>query len=190
MQTALPGTGSHSLQFGGCANFPALCGATLNQTEHRRISFFSTKLGSFVYTDDINGLSLPGTSFRGLSDTILNEGIWWLNIMNATKEEIDILSKVFSFHQLTAEDIKAQETVEKVESFKQYYFCSIRSFYNDDEDGGRDLKPTNLYAVVLRGGILSFAFGPSEHAANVQKRIARLGIGAPLSGNWICYALM
>lgn len=191
MQNNLSGVGSQSLQFREWAHYPATSGTTGNQTDQMRISFFSTKLDSFVYIDDINGLLLPGTLFHDFSDTGFSEGIWWLNILNPTDEEIDILSKVFSIHQLTIEDIKTREAIEKVETFKQYYFCSIRSFYKDeDKDGGSNLEPTNLYAIVFGGGILSFAFGQSEHAANVRKRVGRLGTGAPLSGNWICYALI
>lgn len=53
---------------------------------------------------------------------------FWLDILNPTEEEMKVLSKAFSIHPLTTEDIFLGETREKVELFKDYYFVCFRSF--------------------------------------------------------------
>ncbi|KIX07441.1 uncharacterized protein Z518_02094 [Rhinocladiella mackenziei CBS 650.93] len=163
-------------------------GTPISQSESPRISLFLTRIGSFIHAENLDNLLSHQTSFRDASNMALfTKETWWLDILNPTDDEIDTVSETFSLHQLTTEDIKTREAVEKVESFKQYYFCSFRSFYQDNE---ANVKPTNLYVVVLKWGVVTFAFGQSQHAANVRKRIGKLDDGAPLSGHWICYALI
>lgn len=53
---------------------------------------------------------------------------FWLDVLNPTEEEMKVLSKAFSIHPLTTEDIFLGETREKVELFKDYYFICFRSF--------------------------------------------------------------
>lgn len=53
---------------------------------------------------------------------------FWLDVLNPTEEEMKVISKAFSIHPLTTEDIFLGETREKVELFKDYYFICFRSF--------------------------------------------------------------
>ncbi|OBZ70150.1 hypothetical protein A0H81_09726 [Grifola frondosa] len=43
---------------------------------------------------------------------------WWLDVLSPTDEEMKLLSKVFSIHPLTTEDIQMEETREKIELFR------------------------------------------------------------------------
>lgn len=52
---------------------------------------------------------------------------FWLDILNPTEEEMRVISKCFGVHPLTAEDIVLQETREKVEIFRNYYFVCFTS---------------------------------------------------------------
>jgi len=110
--------------------------------------------------------------------------------LNPTEEEVNAISRAFSIHPLTSEDIKTQETREKVELFKQYYFVCFRSFYQMDKTSEDYMEPVNVYVVVFREGVLSFTFCPSPHAANVRKRIGKLRDYVSLSSDWICYAMI
>lgn len=59
------------------------------------------------------------------------------------------------FHQLTTEAIPFQpkKLLKWWDSLcNTNYFCSVTSFFKDEEDGGRDPEPTNLYGVVLHTG--------------------------------------
>lgn len=52
------------------------------------------------------------------------------------------------------EDIETEETREKCELFKNYYFVSFRSHDNGNFNTA-DVEPINMYNVVMREGILT-----------------------------------
>ena len=155
-----------------------------------RWTFFSSELDDTVHAAELRGLLMPGESFRDLFELSPEGGVWWLDMINPTEEEVFAVCKAFGVHPLTREDITTQETREKVELFRSYYFVSFRSFYQMDKTSEYYLEPVNYYAVVFREGLLTFAFCESPHAANVRKRIGRLRDYVSLSSDWVCYAIM
>ena len=161
-----------------------------NVIEPTRFSFFSSELDLTIHAAEIKDLVMPGESFRDLFELSPEGGVWWLDVVNPTEEEVNVLSKAFSIHPLTSEDIKTQETREKVELFKQYYFVCFRSFFQMDKKSEDYMDAVNVYLVVFREGVLSFTFRQSPHAANVRRRIGRLRDYVALSSDWVCYALM
>ena len=82
-----------------------------------------------------------------------------------------------------------QETREKVELFKSYYFVCFHSFENDKESENF-LEPINVYIVVFRSGVLTFHFGPIPHCANVRRRVRQLRDYVNVNSDWLCYALI
>jgi magnesium transporter len=158
-----------------------------------RFSFFSSAWESTIHAPEFGDLIMPGENIRGLFTLPDDEedGVWWLNMVNPTEEEIRSICKAFGIHPLTIEDIEKQETREKIELFPSYYFACFRSFHTlESEDGGTELDPYNVYVIVFREGTLSFSFAPNPHAAQVRKRITALKDYVTLSSDWICYALM
>ena len=113
----------------------------------------------------------------------------WLDCLDPTDAEMKMLSKAFGIHPLTAEDIRVQETREKVELFRSYYFVCFRTFEHDKEHE-EFLEPLNVYMVVFRDGIISFHFSPFHHTANVRRRIRQLRDYVTVSADWICYAII
>jgi len=77
---------------------------------------------------------------------------WWLDVQSPTDEEMKMLSKVFSIHPLTTEDILMEETREKIELFRNYYLVCFRSF-DQDLYSPTHLEPLNMYIIVFREGI-------------------------------------
>ncbi|KAI0701176.1 hypothetical protein BC835DRAFT_1411565 [Cytidiella melzeri] len=130
---------------------------------------------------DRRNQKLPGTSVD--TDT------WWLDVQSPTDEEMKVLSKVFSIHPLTTEDIQMEETREKIELFRNYYFISFRSFEQDNLSPTY-LEPLNMYIIVFREGILSFHFRPTAHPQNVRRRIKQLKDYINVTSDWISYALI
>ena len=144
---------------------------------------------------------------------------WWLDVMSPTDEEMKLLSKVFSIHPLTTEDIQMEETREKIELFRNYYLVCFRSF-DQDPYSPTYLEPLNMYIIVFREGILSvclislylffffcfsdfgflkffffffrlqFHFRPTPHPQNVRRRIKQLKDYIHVSPDWISYALI
>lgn len=161
-----------------------------SEVEPSRYSFFSSEMESAIHAAELGDLIMPGDTFRDLFDLGPGGGVWWLDILNPSEEEIHAISRAFSIHPLTSEDIKTQETREKVELFRQYYFVCFRSFNQMDKTHEDYMEPVNVYMVVFREGTISFTFSRSPHAANVRKRIGKLRDYVALSSDWICYAMM
>lgn len=157
-----------------------------------RFSFFSSAWESTIHAAEMGDLVLPGEDIRGLFELPEEErdGVWWLNVNSATKDEVQGICKAFGVHPLTIEDIITQEAREKIELFPSYYFACFRSFSVVEEPEGKEFEPFNIYVVVFREGTLSFSFTPNSHASQVRKRITALKDYVSLSSDWICYALM
>lgn len=161
-----------------------------NENEPTRFSFFSSESQSTVHAAELGDLVLPGDTFRDLFELGPEGGVWWLDVVSPTAPEVEAISRAFSIHPLTTEDILTQEAREKVELFKQYYFVCFRTFYQMDKSSEQFLEPVNLYMVVFRDGVLTFSFTENPHAANVRKRIGKLRDYVSLSSDWICYAMI
>jgi len=99
------------------------------------------------------------------------------------------LSRAFSIHPLTTEDVATLEPREKVELFRSYYLVALRSFEQDPSSPDY-LDPLSIYMVVFRHGILTFHSSPTPHPANVRRRIRQLKDYIQVSADWICYALI
>ncbi|KAJ5169151.1 metal ion transporter [Penicillium canariense] len=165
--------------------------ATLpNINEPTRFGFFSSESQTTVHAAELGDLVLPGDSFRDLFQLGPEGGVWWLDVVNPTEEELGAISRAFSIHPLTTEDILTQEAREKVELFKQYYFVCFRTFYQMDKTSEEFLEPVNFYMVVFRDGVLTFSFVENPHAESVRKRIGKLRDYVSLSSDWICYAMI
>ncbi|RAL05637.1 magnesium transporter CorA family protein [Aspergillus ibericus CBS 121593] len=161
-----------------------------NENEPTRFGFFSSESQSTVHAAELGDLVLPGDTFRDLFQLGPDGGVWWLDVLNPTEDEVGALSRAFSIHPLTTEDILTQEAREKVELFKQYYFVCFRTFYQMDKTSEEFMEPVNFYMVVFRDGVLSFSFTENPHAANVRRRIGKLRDYVSLSSDWICYAMI
>ncbi|KAK6008602.1 hypothetical protein QM012_000505 [Aureobasidium pullulans] len=155
-----------------------------------RFTFFSSEIDETIHAPELGGLLMPGESFRDLFELGPDGGVWWLDMLNPSEEEVTAICKAFGVHPLTREDIATQETREKVELFRSYYFVCFRSFYQEDKESEDYMEPINVYTVVFREGLLTFTFCNNPHAANVRKRIGRLRDYVNLSADWICYALI
>ena len=114
---------------------------------------------------------------------------WWLDILCPTSAEMRLLSLAFGIHALTAEDIIQQETREKVEMFRNYYFINYRTFEQDPASEDY-MEPVNMYICVFPMGVMTFHFSQSPHGANVRRRIRQLKDYMLLTQDWICYALI
>ncbi|KAJ5722872.1 metal ion transporter [Penicillium malachiteum] len=161
-----------------------------NISDPMRFGFFSSESQTTVHAAALGDLVLPGDSFRDLFQLGPEGGVWWLDVVNPTEEELGAISRAFSIHPLTTEDILTQEAREKVELFKQYYFVCFRTFFQMDKTSEEFLEPVNFYMVVFRDGVLTFSFEDNPHAANVRKRIGKLRDYVSLSSDWICYAMI
>lgn len=152
-----------------------------------RFSFFHSLNEETVHAPDLPSLVEPGQTFKELFKN--GEATWWLDCTCPTDAEMKVLAKAFGIHPLTAEDIRMQETREKVELFRNYYFVCFHTFEPDKESEDY-LEPIYVYIVVFREGVLTFHFSPILHAANVRRRVRQLRDYVVVSADWIGYAMI
>jgi magnesium transporter len=158
--------------------------------EGNRFSFFSTRLEATIHAPEFGDLCMPGESFRDLFGEPTDDGMFWLDVLNPTREELLAFQDAFSIHPLTREDIEMQESREKVELFKKYYFVSFRSFFQMDKHHEDYMEPLSIYLIVYRDAVLSFSFMPNPHPAQVRARLSKMRDYVRLSSDWICYAMI
>ncbi|KAL8717092.1 MAG: hypothetical protein Q9225_005642 [Loekoesia sp. 1 TL-2023] len=162
----------------------------MSLAEPSRYSFFSSELEQTIHAAELGDLLTKDETFRDLFELPEKSGVWWLDVLNPTEEELHAFQGAFGIHRLTTEDIITQEAREKVELFKQYYFVCFRSFFQMDKTSENYMDPVSVYMVVFREGILTFTYTQSPHAANVRKRIGKLRDYMALTADWICYAMI
>ncbi|GJJ70190.1 magnesium transporter [Entomortierella parvispora] len=120
---------------------------------------------------------------------LLKDGCFWIDILDPSDTDMQMLSKHFHVHPLTIEDISTEEVREKYEVFKNYYFVCFRTF-DQDYNSGSYLQPASMYSVVLRDGIITFHFRPTIHHINVLRRLEQFHSHITLTPDWINYALL
>ncbi|KKK15670.1 hypothetical protein P175DRAFT_0481764 [Aspergillus ochraceoroseus IBT 24754] len=165
-------------------------GKEYGHSEPTQLSFFSSHLDSCLHASSLESLEAIYEPIRTLLDHGRHNELWWLDITAPSEEDIEILSRRFSLHPLTTEDIKTGETREKIELFGPYYFLSLRPPSPVDTNEGVRTSPLNVYAVVFRDGVLSFSWSSNPHAAHVRSRMKEHQSHFPLTSDWICYALI
>lgn len=160
---------------------------TTDGTETNRYTFFATNMDSTIGAESLSSLVAENDSFSSLFNE--QNGVWWLDCFNPTDRELKVLSRAFGIHPLTAEDIRAEESREKFELFKHYYFIVFNTF-GTSEDHPTYLLPTTFYIIVYDDGILTFHFSPLDHCYHVRERMKKLKGYIDISPDWICYALI
>ncbi|KNZ76015.1 Putative metal ion transporter C17A12.14 [Termitomyces sp. J132] len=188
------GFGRHTTLNSDAGAQPPTLSGILNAGHDRpyRFSFYSNALAATIHARSLSELPADGQTFEQLFVGVHPEGndrTWWLDVLSPTDEEMKMLSKVFSIHPLTTEDIQMEETREKIELFRNYYLVCFRSF-DQDQYSPTYLEPLNMYIIVFREGILSFHFRPTPHPQNVRRRIKQLKDYIAVTSDWISYALI
>jgi magnesium transporter len=164
--------------------------AEVENTPRPFFTFFSTESEDIIHAKSLGGLLADDQTFKDLFAVNSDDGTWWLDVVRPTEDEVSVLCKAFGVHPLTREDITTEESREKVELFRNYYFVAFRSFESDKTKKEEYLEPIHVYAVVFRQGILTFSHTSNPHASNVLRRIGKLRDHMSISSDWICYAII
>ncbi|KAG0078145.1 CorA metal ion transporter [Podila epicladia] len=133
--------------------------------------------------------SEPGAEGPSVFSDLLKDGCFWIDILDPSDLDMQICAKYFHVHPLTIEDISTEEVREKYEVFRNYYFVCFRTF-DQDYNSGSYLQPVSIYCVVLREGIITFHFRPTNHHLNVLRRLEQFHSHITLTPDWINYALL
>lgn len=119
--------------------------------------------------------------------------VWWVDVRDATEEDVGIVTEALSIHPLTAEDIATREPREKVEVFKNYYLIAFQTLASQPTEGRDRLgipSPAKTYILVFQYGVVTFSPSGCSHVNRVRDRIRKMHDPSILCSDWICYALM
>ncbi|KAJ5583215.1 hypothetical protein N7535_001835 [Penicillium sp. DV-2018c] len=170
------------------------------QTDHvsmDRFSYFSSKTGKTTTSSTWDALfpnESPDQVFQEQlkSSPGPDEPIWWIDIRDATKKDVDTVSQALSIHRLTAEDIAIREPREKVEFYKNYFLLSFQTLVTNTTTDQRPGMPTSaaLYILVFQYGVVTFSPSGCEHVTRTRERICKMHDPSILTSDWVCYALI
>lgn len=163
-----------------------------------RFSFFSSKTQQAITSSTWEGLFPSGNLDDIIQEKLKahpepSRPVWWFDIRDATKEDVDLVSQELSIHPLTSEDIKLRESREKVDVFRNYYLISFKTLVEhatpDENDRPGIPSSASMYILVFQYGVVTFSPSGCTHISRVRDRIRKMH-DAELSSDWICYALM
>ncbi|ORX65510.1 hypothetical protein DL89DRAFT_213141, partial [Linderina pennispora] len=105
---------------------------------------------------------------------------FWLDVVDATKPEMDRLARVFGIHPLTVEDI-LEDTGDKIEEVSDYHFVVYRAV-------DAEMAACPIAMVVKRRFVLTFhGRATTEH---VEQAVDRLAAMAEIGGQSVVYVLL
>lgn len=162
-----------------------------------RFSFYSSKTQESTASSTWEGL-FPGDNIdhifqerhKGRPDP--NQPIWWIDIRDATEEDVNAVAQALSIHPLTAEDIAIREPREKVDVFKNYYLLSFQTLVVNKVKEERPGIPVSaaLYILVFQYGVVTFSPSGCGHVNRARDRIRKMHDPSILTSDWVCYAMM
>ncbi|KAF9920114.1 CorA metal ion transporter [Linnemannia zychae] len=129
--------------------------------EQLRYTFYSRTTGmieAYSFSNILRQASLErggaGSEGPKVFSDLLKDSCFWIDILDPSDFDMQILAKYFHIHPLTIEDISTEEVREKYEVFRNYYFVCFRTF-DQDYNSGTYLQPASMYSVVMRDGIIT-----------------------------------
>ncbi|KAI3143228.1 hypothetical protein CBS147330_1015 [Penicillium roqueforti] len=161
-----------------------------------RFSFFSSKTRQATASSTWDGL-FPNENIDHIFQEKLksrpdpNQPIWWIDICDATEQDVNAISQALSIHPLTAEDIAIREPREKVDVHKNYYLISFQTLVVNkvNERPGIPVSAA-LYILVFQYGVVTFSPSGCGHVARARERIRKMHDPTILTSNWVCYAMI
>ncbi|KAF4761589.1 hypothetical protein N7455_001949 [Penicillium solitum] len=162
-----------------------------------RFSLFSSKTRQATASSTWDGL-FPGGNIDHIfqekhkSRPDPNQPIWWIDIRDATEQDVDAVSQALSIHPLTAEDIAIREPREKVDVYKNYYLISFQTLVANKVKTERPGIPISaaLYILVFQYGVVTFSPSGCGHVARARERIRKMHDPTILTSDWVCYAMI
>ncbi|OQE17054.1 hypothetical protein PENFLA_c025G07467 [Penicillium flavigenum] len=169
----------------------------IDQALPDRFSFFSSKTRQETASSTWDGLFPSGNidhifQEKHKSRPDPNQPIWWIDICDATEQDVDAVSQALSIHPLTAEDIAIREPREKVDVYKNYYLISFQTLVADKLKNERPGIPISaaLYILVFQYGVVTFSPSGCGHVARARERIRKMHDPTILTSDWVCYAMI
>ncbi|PYI32125.1 cora family metal ion transporter [Aspergillus indologenus CBS 114.80] len=166
-----------------------------------RFTHFSCQSQEVTVASTFEGL-LADRSEQLSESNDLKADAWWLDICDASEEDVKAVGQALSIHPLTAEDIVTREPREKIETFRNYYLISFQTLLSATGNSLERMKSltsephtipdsAGFYILVFKNAVVTFSpKGCCNHVSRVLDRIHRMQDPSIMSSEWICYALI
>ena len=116
-----------------------------------------------------------------LRETIagLGTGDWvWIDAIDPTEEELDVLRRQLDLHELVVEDIHHRGQRPKVEIYPEHVFAALRPL----SLGDGELVQSELFVIAAEGSLATLRFTPVFDVTNAVHRWPLLHQVAPGTG--------
>ncbi|CAG8003242.1 unnamed protein product [Penicillium olsonii] len=162
-----------------------------------RFSFYSSKTKQSTTSATWNDLfpvgpneDLPLEKYKTRPEA--SHPIWWIDVRDATEEDVEAVAQALSIHPLTAEDIAIREPREKVDVFKNYYLISFQTLVASKVKEDRPGIPVSaaLYMLVFQYGVVTFSPSGCAHVKRARDRVSKMHDPSILTSDWVCYAMI
>jgi Mg2+ and Co2+ transporter CorA len=125
-----------------------------------------TKKNGALYGDSLSNIR---QKYFGSSISEALQDFFWIDILNPSSTDFINLRETFGVHQLTIEDIQANNSRQKFDDFKKYYFVVLKVI--DDRDY-HNIQKIQVSVIVFPTFMLSLQF--STNKPHVPAAITRL----------------
>ena len=91
----------------------------------------------------------------------------WIDMVDPTEEQLDLVQREFGLHQLTVEDVRHRRQRPKVEVFQEYFFVAMRPLSLDDSG---HVVEGELHALVGKNFLVTLRYMPAFDLSVVLTR--------------------
>ena len=154
------------------------------------ITFYSSPSNSLRRAASFKDIFTSAQNFHDIISRHRGYSIWWIDVQNPSDKTLRLLCSAFHVHPLTVEDIRMQETHEKMDHFPSYSFVCLRTFTVVMNESKISYEPQTIYMVMFKEGTLTFNFSKTQHNAHVLDRIAALHDYIAITRPWLFYAFV
>ncbi|RAL06190.1 magnesium transporter CorA family protein [Aspergillus ibericus CBS 121593] len=160
----------------------------MRSEETPRFSHFSCRTQKVTTSSSWEGLLLGQSVQSDIKGS--DNDTWWIDIRDATEEDVVTVCQALSIHPLTAEDIATRESREKIEAFRNYYLISFQTLLAGTDESSSIPGSTGFYILVFKNATVTFSPSGCGHISHVRDRIRRTQETHMVTSDWICYALI
>ena len=98
------------------------------------------------------------------------KNLLWIDLIDPTDEEIDILSDDFKFHELAIEDCIFPQSQPKVDDFGTHIFIVLQGVKKQKENGDEELKTVDLDIFFGKNFVVTIQEEPIKSLTNLAVR--------------------
>ncbi|KAI9298805.1 hypothetical protein K502DRAFT_285905 [Neoconidiobolus thromboides FSU 785] len=148
----------------------------------------------YSFTEGIRTLDSLTCLDLELWKTYLNSESYWIDLINPTSSELNLIKQVFQLDMNSVEAIYTQNSKESLETLKNYDFLSYQSTtscVNEKQSiFEMEINSCSIYNIITTRGIITVSNNYLPHRERVLQRLQALKSKNHNSTGWIAYAIL